>query len=145
MEEYSAWNSGRKQSTYRERAAHARLRRARKVRLLYSMIAAVMVLIILIVCLLRFGFSSHADEMDPDGEKFYTSVLITYEMSAEDYAGLYADPEYYSSERDYLKEVCRINHLSMLNGEIQGLMPGNYIIIPYYAESRTASADDAAL
>ena len=124
---------------YRKRAARARERRARKVRFLYSLIAAALVLLILFVCLLRFGFSSNADEKQAEGEKRYTSVLITYDMTVKDYAELYADPTYYRSEQAYLKEVCSINHLALSSGEIQGLMPGNYIIIPYYADAETSA------
>ena len=120
--------------SYRIRSARARARRAHKVNMMYGLIAAVMVLTIILACILRFGFSAQAEDGGAELNKYYTSVMITYEMSAEDYAEEYANPDYYSSETEYLKEVCEINHLAMSNGEIRNLMPGNYVILPYYAE-----------
>ena len=119
---------------YRIRAAKARARRARQVTFLYGLIAAVMVLIILAACLLRFGFTAQADAGGTDDSKYYTSVMITYDMNAEDYAREYADPDHYASEQEYLREVCSINNLSYIGGELENLGPGNYIIIPYYAD-----------
>lgn len=121
-------------SPYRIRAARARARRARRVNLIYSLLAAGAVLIILAICLLRFGFTSHADDGSTDDHKYYTSVMITYDMGAEDYAREYADPDHYSSVKEYLAEVCRINNMSVYSGELERLGPGNYIIIPYYAD-----------
>ena len=126
--------SDKMRPSYRIRSARARAVRARKVNMIYSLIAASMVLTVLIVCLLRFGFTAQADDGSQEGNKYYTSVMITYEMDALDYAREYADPEHYESEEAYLKEVCRINHLSELSGELEHLAPGNYIIIPYYAD-----------
>lgn len=120
--------------SYRIRSARARAIRARKVNMIYSLFAASMVLIVLAACLLRFGVTAQADDGRPDGNKYYTSVMITYEMSAEDYAHEYADPDHYENEQEYLKEVCRINNLSEFSGELEHLAPGNYIIIPYYAD-----------
>lgn len=120
--------------SYRIRAAKARARRVRQVNGYFRLIAASMILIILIVCMLRFGFTSRADDGLTGDSKYFTSVMITYEMSAEDYAKEYADPDHYASEQEYLREVCSINHLSYTSGELENLGPGNYIIIPYYAD-----------
>ena len=93
-----------------------------------------MVLFILLICLLRFGFTAQADSAGIQENKYYTSVMITYDMDAEDYARQYADPDHYDSEQEYLMEICSINHLSYVSGELERLAPGNYIIIPYYAD-----------
>lgn len=60
--------------------------------------------------------------------KYYKNIVIAYDYDLSDAAADYAD-EHYDDERDYLREVCSINHLA----SAYDVTPGTYVIVPYYS------------
>lgn len=115
--------------TYRERSRQARRARARYVARCRLAIAGVLGTII--VCTV-FGVGvlrSRASSNDADiSYKYYKNIVIAYDYDLNDAAADYAD-EHYDSERDYLREVCNINHLA----SAECVTPGTHVIVPYYS------------
>ena len=75
------------------------------------------------------GFMSNAKELETPGEhKYYTSILIREGDTLWSIARTYMDL-HYSSEEDYIRELCRINRLSD-----EELRAGMYLIIPYFSQ-----------
>lgn len=60
--------------------------------------------------------------------KYYKNIMVAYDYDLHDAAAEYAD-EHYDSERDYLREVCNINHLA----SAEAVTPGTHVIVPYYS------------
>ena len=72
---------------------------------------------------------SNAKELETPGEhKYYTSILIREGDTLWSIARTYMDL-HYSSEEDYIRELCRINRLSD-----EELRAGMYLIIPYFSQ-----------
>lgn len=120
--------------SYRVRAARERARRSRKVDTIFSLIAAILVLAILICSFLMFSITGRADETGSDTHpyKYYTSELITSDHTLTAIAREKADHVHYSDTDAYIREVCSINHLHAdAKGNVY-VAPGNYIVVPYY-------------
>ena len=120
--------------SYRIRSKRARVLRAKKVSFYRHLLILGILFFLFFTALFLSRISPRAKETNETEQKYFTSRMITYEMSAQDYAREYADPDHYESELDYLKEVCSINNLTMVDGTIEGAGPGNYLIFPYYVE-----------
>lgn len=65
--------------------------------------------------------------------KYHTTVSIPYGESFEDLIERTFNSTYYSSQEDYLKEICQINSLPFHRGEIPQLQSGTSLVIPYYS------------
>ena len=125
--------SDRKRGSYLERAALSRRKRARQLYRIYGVLGVSVIFSGLLISLLLFGVTSHADENGKPLHKYYTSVLVKDPATLEEMAGQYADPAHYRSSRDYFREVCEINHLSADEDGVPSIAPGNYVIFPYYS------------
>lgn len=78
---------------------------------------------------LFFSFGSRAQTDAGDvSYKYYKSVTVQAGDTIWDYAGLYADKDFYDSYDNYIKEVMNINHLKDDN-----IICGQNIILPYYS------------
>lgn len=119
----SADRAARAEIGPREKTGYCLWRRYRKVflTLLFFCVAAIMIL---------HGTSrAYAADQDTAGTKYYKSIMIYGGDTLESVAEQYMTDEYESKEA-YMREVAFMNHLHV-TGE-NGLIPGNYIIIPYY-------------
>lgn len=116
--------------TYRERSRRARIARARYVERCRMIMAGI--LGILVVCTV-FGAHVLRSRASSSGErtsyKYYKNIVVAYDYSLNDVAEEYAD-EHYDNTRDYLREVCNINHLASASD----VTPGTHVVIPYYSE-----------
>ncbi|MDD6716162.1 MAG: hypothetical protein PUF49_07290 [Firmicutes bacterium] len=121
-------------SYYRIRAEHSRKSRERQLRRYYTL-ALCGACLAVILCFLIFGLRTKASA-DPGRKdyKYYTSVLLTSDKDINYYASMYGDRQHYRSSREYIAEVCNINHIGLKDGyDTVDAAPGNYIIVPYYS------------
>ena len=65
--------------------------------------------------------------------KYHTTVSIPYGESFADLIESTFNSTYYSSQEDYVKEICQINSLPFHRGEIPQLQSGTSLVIPYYS------------
>lgn len=76
-----------------------------------------------------FSFKSKAKSDKEDVlYKYYKSIVVEAGDSLWDYAGQYANEDYYTSYNSYIKEVTEINHL-----KDEKIVYGQHIILPYYS------------
>lgn len=116
--------------TYRERSRRARRARARYVDRCRMILAGVIGMIVVCTAFSAYALRSRASSNDGDiSYKYYKNIVIAYDYDLQDAAADYAD-EHYDNERDYLREVCNINHLASATD----VTPGTHVIVPYYAE-----------
>lgn len=115
------------------RTARVRTLRARKARLIYTVLGVCVAAAILLTSILIFGMTSHADEKGTQEHKYYTSVLVTGADTLEEVAERYADPSHYRNTAAYYREVCEINHLFSNGDDAPRVSPGNYVVVPYYS------------
>lgn len=109
-----------------------RLQREKQVkrqrRIIFSVMFAV-VLLIAVLSIKHFAYASaNPDELPR--MKYYTSIMIYNGDTLESITSKYITKEYKSAEQ-YIYEIRCMNHLS----EDTSLIAGNYLTIPYYAES----------
>ena len=85
--------------------------------------------IIAIVITCSIFLSSIVTQAAPSKEayKYYTSIRIESGDTLWDIAGRYMTNEY-KDRKEYMKEVCSINHIS--ENEIHA---GQFLVIPYYS------------
>lgn len=95
--------------------------------------AALSVFTGLVLALVIFGVTSHADEKGTQEYKYYTSVLVTGPEQTQALLEQYAENGHYRCLQDYLREVRSINHLPLTDTDSLEVAPGNYIILPYYS------------
>lgn len=122
---YRSGNSIRKGT-----AKAAYYRRSSTVHCVLPVLAGVVCLVLIL--LLHVVHTQASSDQHINKFKYYTNVMISSEMSLQDYAEEYADPQYYKSDDAYISEVVDINHLQTLDGEVSGVTPGTYLVIPYY-------------
>ncbi len=80
------------------------------------------------VLFFSFGAKAQTDAGDDVSYKYYKSITVQAGDTIWDYAGLYADKDFYDSYENYIKEVMNINHLKDDN-----IICGQNIILPYYS------------
>lgn len=103
---------------------------------IYSMIAAVLVITVLVVSMLMFSITSRADSKGTIEYKYYTSEMVTADRSVEDIAREKADRAHYPDQESYVRELCSINHLQEKEDGSVYVAPGNYVVVPYYSSVR---------
>ena len=138
MDAYRAGRESERAGSRRNgrRAVHAAGRRAKARRAggHYTILAAICIAAVLITCFLVFGMTSNAQSEDMSiSYKYYKSVVITEDEGVMELAEKYADPEHYADTKEYIAEICRINHYLLLDEAVQK-RPGDRLIIPYYSE-----------
>ncbi len=109
-----------------------RLQREKQVKRQRRLIFAVLFAVVLVIAVLSITHFAYASA-DPDAVpriKYYTSIMIYNGNTLESIASEYMTKEYESVEQ-YIYEICCMNHLS----EDTILIAGNYLTIPYYADS----------
>ena len=60
-------------------------------------------------------------------EKYFTSLYIEAGETLWHIASVYADKDYYSSNREYIKEIMEINNLKS-----DRIQQGSYLLVTYY-------------
>ena len=85
---------------------------------------------IAIVIICSVFWSSIVTQAAPSKEtyKYYTSIQIKSGDTLWEIAGKYMSNEY-KDRKEYMKEVCSINHIS--ENEIHA---GQFLVVPYYSE-----------
>ncbi len=118
---------------YRVRAARARKARAKVVRKQIRMLAASLILAIVIVLFIAGALQSKASSnTEVQSYKYYKNVMLSYDLTMEDVANEYID-EHYDNMKDYLDEVCEINHFHRTGNVIEEATSGTHIVVPYYS------------
>lgn len=87
-------------------------------------------LIVLSITVINSVFTSDASE-DSERIKYFTSVEISDGDSLWTIADSHISDEY-SDKNEYIKELCRLNHITM-NEDIHA---GMHLIVPYYSDIR---------
>ncbi len=115
--------------TYREmKIAKNKIRRERIVKRQRIALAAIVAVIIFTGCFIAATLMLHAHSEDMS-YKYYTSITVESGDTLSSIADKYITGEY-KDTRQYINEVCAINHLD----EDGTIYAGENIIIPYYSE-----------
>lgn len=105
-----------------------RTRQVRRQKMLLCFGIFITILLLTFFSLRAFVYANDKDEFS-NYTKQYKSVCVycgdTIDSISEEY---YTHP--YKSINQYKKEIRSINHIAMTDN----LIPGNYIVIPYYAD-----------
>lgn len=105
-------------------------RRARELRLLKIVFMFFFFLMITFSIIFSIKKATYANEIDNSClRKQYKSITIYCGDTLEDIASNNFGPGY-KNESKLISEICHINHITTSTK----LIPGNYIIIPYYEE-----------
>lgn len=106
-------------------------RRARKVQLLRTALAA---FIIMSVIFCAGGIASRAKSKDvPKAYKYYDTITVDYQENLLDIVQRYDDRNFYKTQNDYLEELCRINNLKYDKSSYPVVTPGTHLVVPYYS------------
>lgn len=104
------------------------IRRRRQLRCNICMFLMTMLLAVSF-SLLFFSFRARAQSSDETMMyKYYKSIIVQNGDTLWDYAGEYGGDGQYKNNRDYIKEVMRLNSLSD-----HKIVAGQYLILPYYS------------
>ena len=103
-----------------------RLRRERRRKCLMG--AAVMITTFCLILICSFSYNTIRSNAN-DGYKYYTSITVGVGESLWEISGNYMDEAHYDSKKDYIAEVCSINHLK----EADDITAGQTLIVPYYS------------
>lgn len=103
-----------------------RLRRERRRKCLMG--AAVMITTFCLILICSFSYNTIRSSAN-DGYKYYTSITVGVGESLWEISGNYMDEAHYDSKKDYIAEVCSINHLK----EADDITAGQTLIVPYYS------------
>lgn len=110
----------------------ARIARTKQVRKQKALLALGIFITIMIITILSVRKAYANDRTNIDyGTKQYTSVVIYCHDTVDSIAEKYINGPYTSVD-DYAKEIKSINHIS----QNDSLIPGNYLVIPYYSNTR---------
>ena len=83
---------------------------------------------VVMICSILFGTINTQAAPAEVTTKYYTSIQIKSGDTLWEIAGKYMTNEY-KDRKEYMKEVCSINHISA--DEIHA---GQFLVIPYYSE-----------
>ena len=111
-----------------KRAAALREQRIRNIRY-----AALGILIALVIAFAGTVFRAHAGNV-PSAYKYYDMVTVGYNENLLDIVQRYDDRDYYNTQMDYVRELCRINNLDYNGKEFPVVTPGTSLFVPYYSE-----------
>lgn len=103
-----------------------RLRRERRRKCLMGMAAMIAAFCLILIC--SFSYNTIRSNAN-DGYKYYTSVTVGVGESLWEISGNYMDDTHYDSKKDYITEVCSINHLQ----DADDITAGQILIVPYYS------------
>ena len=121
-------DSARRRTVSRKKASR---RRARKVQLLRTALAA---FIIMSVIFCAGGIASRAKSKDvPEAYKYYDTITVDYQENLLDIVQRYDDRNFYKTQNDYLEELCRINNLKYDKSSYPVVTPGTHLVVPYYS------------
>ncbi len=119
--------AARKRALARKKAARDRARRVTTLRMLCFGALLVMMFSI-------GGIASRAQSRKvPDAYKYYDTITVGYQENLLDIVQRYDDRNYYETQRDYVRELCRINNLEFDETEYPEIAPGTHLVVPYYS------------
>lgn len=109
----------------------AALRREQRIRnIRYALLG---ILIALLIAFAGSVFRAHAGNV-PSAYKYYDMVTVGYNENLLDIVQRYDDRNYYDTQMDYVRELCRINNLDYNGKEFPVVTPGTSLFVPYYSE-----------
>lgn len=111
----------------RRQARIRRLRRARVSKCLTALAAVCATVCMILVCSAAYGA---LDSNASDGFKYYAKVNMEAGETLWDLAGKYMDDVHYVNRKNYIDEVCSINHLK----DADSIAEGQTLILPYYSQ-----------
>lgn len=115
--------SEREQKRY---ARIMRLRRERRRKCLMGTGAMIAVFCLIMTC--AFSYSTIRTNAN-DGYKYYTRITVGAGESLWELSDDYMDDVHYDSKKEYIAEVCSINHLE----DADGINAGQSLVVPYYS------------
>ena len=115
--------SEREQKRY---ARIMRLRRERRRKCLMGTGAMIAVFCLIMAC--AFSYSTIRTNAN-DGYKYYTRITVGAGESLWELSDDYMDDVHYDSKKEYIAEVCSINHLE----DADGITAGQSLVVPYYS------------
>ena len=120
--------------SYMTRVQESRYRRVARVRQVrrQKLLIVIGLLITFTLCMIfsiRAFAGTGESRADSDYDRKYRSIMIYCGDTVESLAGEYYDPGF-SSVEDLEREIMSINHIK----SNEKLIPGNFLIIPYYPE-----------
>lgn len=81
------------------------------------------------------GIGSRASSREfPKAYKYYDTITVGYQENLLDIVQRYDNREFYETQKDYVKELCRINNLVFDDTGYPEVSPGTHLVVPYYSE-----------
>ena len=113
-----------------ERRRYARILRLRRARVSKCLTALAMIcstVCMILICSAAYGaLDSNAN----NSFKYYAKVNVEAGETLWDLAGVYMDEVHYADRKNYIDEVCSINHLK----DADSVAEGQTLIVPYYSQ-----------
>lgn len=104
--------------------------RARRVNTIRTLVMAVFISVVFIAG----GIVSRAQSRKvPEAYKYYDTITVAYQENILDIVLRYDNRDYYDTQSDYLKELCRINNIAYDGTAYPEVSPGTHLVVPYYS------------
>lgn len=124
----------RKSSDARKRKRRQNMRRAMQRRERAARYALLGVAAALMITIFT-GIGSRASSREfPKAYKYYDTITVGYQENLLDIVQRYDNREFYETQKDYVKELCRINNLVFDDTGYPEVSPGTHLVVPYYSE-----------
>lgn len=124
----------RKSSDARKRKRRRNMRRAMQRRERAARYALLGVAAALMITIFT-GIGSRASSREfPKAYKYYDTITVGYQENLLDIVQRYDNREFYETQKDYVKELCRINNLVFDDTGYPEVSPGTHLVVPYYSE-----------
>ena len=115
-----------------ERKKIERKKIERKIRNLKYAFLGVMIAVLITVFT---GIGSKAGSREiPKAYKYYDTITVGCYENLLDIVERYDNRDYYETQTDYVKELCRINNIEYNPSEYPDVPPGTHLVVPYYSE-----------
>ena len=120
-------------AAYTKRRIRNRKRKAARARRVNTIRALVLAAFLTVVFIAGGIVSSAQSRRAPEAYKYYDTITVAYRENILDIVLRYDNRDYYDTQSDYLKELCRINNIAYDGTAYPEVAPGTHLVVPYYS------------
>ena len=120
-------------AAYTKRRIRNRKRKAARARRVNTIRALVLAAFLTVVFIAGGIVSSAQSRRAPQAYKYYDTITVAYQENILDIVLRYDNRDFYDTQSDYLKELCRINNIAYDGTAYPEVAPGTHLVVPYYS------------